>query len=75
MATTPKKPAAKTAASNNDAAFVRDLAEILDKAGLAELEYESDAVAIRLSRVTSAAVTAAPGAGSFATEAVEGVEG
>jgi len=59
MATTPKKPAAKTATSNNDAAFVRDLAEILDKAGLAELEYESDAVAIRLSRITSAAPVAA----------------
>ena len=59
MATTPKKPAEKTAAPNNDVAFVRDLAEILDRAGLAELEYESDAVAIRLSRVTSAAPVAA----------------
>ena len=60
MATTPKKPAEKTAAPNNDVAFVRDLAEILDRAGLAELEYESDAVAIRLSRVTAPVAAVAP---------------
>jgi len=61
MATTPKKSAAKTAAASNEAGFVKELANILDQAGLAELEYETEAVAIRLSRVTSAApVAAAP---------------
>ena len=61
MATTPKKSAAKTAAASNEASFVKELADILDKAGLAELEYETEAVAVRLSRVTSAApVAAAP---------------
>ena len=61
MATTPKKSAAKTAAISNEASFVKELADILDQAGLAELEYETKAVAIRLSRVTAAApVAAAP---------------
>ena len=61
MATTPKKSAAKTAATSNEASFVKELADILDQAGLAELEYETEAVAIRLSRVTGAApVAAAP---------------
>ena len=64
MATTPKKSAAKTAAASNEASFVKELADILDQAGLAELEYETEAVAIRLSRVTTAApvVAAAPAA-------------
>ena len=61
MATTPKKTTAKTAAASNEAGFVKELANILDQAGLAELEYETEAVAIRLSRVTAAApVAAAP---------------
>ena len=61
MVPTPKKSAAKTAAASNEASFVKELAGILDQAGLAELEYETDAVAIRLSRVTAAApVAAAP---------------
>ena len=61
MATTPKKSAAKTAATSNEASFVKELADILDQAGLAEIEYETEAVAIRLSRVTAAApVAAAP---------------
>ena len=47
MATTPKKSAAKTAAARNEASFVKELADILDQAGLAELEYETEAVAIR----------------------------
>lgn len=59
MATTPKKSAAKTAAASNEASFVKELANILDQAGLAELEYETEAVAIRLSRVTTAAPVAA----------------
>jgi len=58
MATTPKKSAARTAAASNEASFVKELADILDQAGLAELEYETEAVAIRLSRVTSAAPVA-----------------
>ena len=58
MATTPKKSAAKTAAANNESSFVKELADILDQAGLAELEYETEAVAIRLSRVTAAAPVA-----------------
>jgi acetyl-CoA carboxylase biotin carboxyl carrier protein len=62
MASTPKKSVAKTAAASNEAGFVKELAYILDQAGLAELEYETEAVAIRLSRVTAAApvATAAP---------------
>ena len=62
MATTPKKSVAKTTAASNEASFVEELANILDQAGLVELEYETEAVAIRLSRVTSAApvATAAP---------------
>ena len=61
MATTPKKSAAKTAATSNEASFVKELTDILDQAGLVELEYETEAVAIRLSRVTAAApVAAAP---------------
>ena len=59
MATTPKKLAAKTAAASNEASFVKELADILDQAGLVELEYETEAVAIRLSRVTAAAPVAA----------------
>jgi acetyl-CoA carboxylase biotin carboxyl carrier protein len=61
MATTPRKSAAKSATASNEASFVKELADILDQAGLAELEYETDAIAIRLSRVTAAApVVAAP---------------
>ena len=61
MATTPKKSATKTAAASNKASFVKELADILDQAGLAELEYETEVVAIRLSRViTAAPVAAAP---------------
>ena len=59
MATTPKKSAAKTAAASNEASFVKELADILDQTGLAELEYETDAVAIRLSRVAATAPVAA----------------
>jgi acetyl-CoA carboxylase biotin carboxyl carrier protein len=68
MATTPKKSAAKTTAAINEASFVKELAAILDQAGLSELEYETDAVAIRLSRVTVVApvVAAAPAAAPVA---------
>ena len=61
MATTPKNQRQKPPFTSNEASFVKELADILDQAGLAELEYETEAVAIRLSRVTAAApVAAAP---------------
>ena len=52
----------KTASPSSATRLVQELADILDKSGLAELEYETDAVAIRLSRITGAApvVAAAP---------------
>ena len=45
----------KTVSALPETKLVKELADILDKSGLAELEYETDAVAIRLSRVTDAA--------------------
>jgi acetyl-CoA carboxylase biotin carboxyl carrier protein len=71
MATTPKKSAAKTAAASNEASFVKELADILDQAGLAELEYETEAVAIRLSRVTAAAPVAAAAPAAIAEPVAE----
>ncbi|NBW04511.1 MAG: acetyl-CoA carboxylase biotin carboxyl carrier protein [Alphaproteobacteria bacterium] len=63
MATTPKTPAAKKVAAKNNVSaetkLVQDLADILDKAGLAELEYETETVAVRLSRVAGSAPVAA----------------
>ena len=50
----------KTASERSETKLVQELADILDKSGLAELEYETDAVAIRLSRVTGAAPVVAP---------------
>ena len=50
----------KTASARSETKLVQELADILDKSGLAELEYETDAVAIRLSRVTDAAPVVAP---------------
>ena len=50
----------KTASERSETKLVQALADILDKSGLAELEYETDAVAIRLSRVTGAAPVVAP---------------
>ena len=52
----------KTAIARSETKLVQELADILDKSGLAELEYETEVVAIRLSRVTGAApfATAAP---------------
>ena len=59
----------KTASARSETKLVQELADILDKSGLAELEYETDAVAIRLSRVTGAApvVGAAPAVSAPAT--------
>ena len=45
----------KTASARSGTKLVQELAEILDKSGLVELEYETDAVAIRLSRGTGTA--------------------
>ena len=53
MAKAPKNPVEPTTK------LVKALANILDDAGLAELEYETDEVAIRLSRVSGAAPVAA----------------
>jgi len=52
----------KSTSTRSETKLVQDLADILDKAGLAELEYETETVAIRLSRVSGAApvVAAAP---------------
>ena len=55
MATASKKPAAKKATLDDEARLVKDLADILNKAGLAELEYETETLAIRLSRVIGGA--------------------
>jgi len=46
-------------AGTGDTALVKALADILDEAGLAELEYETADLSVRLSRVASAS-TAAP---------------
>ena len=53
MATSPK------ASGPGDTALVKALADILDTAGLAELEYETADLSVRLSRVVGA-TTAAP---------------
>ena len=61
----------KTASAPSETKLVQELADILDKSGLAELEYETDAVAIRLSRVTGTApvLAAAPAASAPAAAA------
>ncbi|MCH1426746.1 MAG: acetyl-CoA carboxylase biotin carboxyl carrier protein, partial [Alphaproteobacteria bacterium] len=41
--------------TRSETKLVQELADILDQAGLAELEYETEAVAIRLSRVSNMA--------------------
>ncbi len=50
---------APKATNTPDTSLVKALADILDDAGLAELEYETDSVSVRLSRVTGAAPVAA----------------
>ena len=52
MAKAPKSSGA------SDTELVKALADILDEAGLAELEYETSDVSVRLSRVTGAAPVA-----------------
>ena len=55
-------PSSKSTSTRSETKLVQELAAILDQAGLAELEYETEAVAIRLSRVsnTAPAVAMAP---------------
>lgn len=55
-------PSSKSTSTRSETKLVQELADILDQAGLAELEYETEAVAIRLSRVsnTAPAVAMAP---------------
>ena len=43
-------PSSKSTSTRSETKLVQELADILDQAGLAELEYETEAVAIRLSR-------------------------
>jgi len=55
-------PSSKSTSARSETKLVQELADILDQAGLAELEYETEAVTIRLSRVgnTAPAVAVAP---------------
>ena len=55
-------PSSKSTSKRSETKLVQELADILDQAGLAELEYETEAVAIRLSRAsnTAPALTVAP---------------
>ena len=55
MATESKKPAAKKTTLNNEVRLVKDLADIMDKTGLAELEYKTETLALRLSRLSGVA--------------------
>jgi acetyl-CoA carboxylase biotin carboxyl carrier protein len=52
-------PSSKSTSARSETKLVQELADILDQAGLAELEYETETVAIRLSRVSGAAPTVA----------------
>jgi acetyl-CoA carboxylase biotin carboxyl carrier protein len=59
-------------AASSGSAFVQELADILENAGLVELEYETEEVSIRLSRASSVAapvMTAAPVAAPAAAPA------
>ena len=71
MATTPKKSAAKTAVANIEASFVKELADILDQAGLAELEYETEAAAPVAAAATVAAAPSAAVAPAIAEPVAE----
>ena len=59
MAPASKRSADRKSISDNQAKLVKDLADILDEASLTELEYETETVAIRLSRVDESASVAA----------------
>jgi acetyl-CoA carboxylase biotin carboxyl carrier protein len=67
MASESKKPSAKKAILDDEAKLVKHLADILDKANLTELEYKTETLAIRLSRLSAAPVPAVqPVAGAAA---------
>ena len=51
--------ASKSTSSKSETKLVKELADILGASGLAEIEYETEAVSIRLSRVTGAMPVAA----------------
>ena len=51
--------ASKSTSSKSETKLVKELADILDASGLVEIEYETEAVSIRLSRVTGAMPVAA----------------
>ena len=51
--------ASKSTSSKSETKLVKELADILDASGLAEIEYETEAVSIRLSHVTGAMPVAA----------------
>ena len=51
--------APKSTSSKSETKLVKELADILDASGLAELEYETEAVSIRLSRVAGSMPVAA----------------
>ena len=51
--------ASKSTSSKSETKLVKELADILDATGLAEIEYETEAVSIRLSRITGAMPVAA----------------
>ena len=53
---------APKASAGTDTALVKALADILDEAGLAELEYETDSVSVRLSRIAGQPAAVAPAA-------------
>ena len=54
MAIASKKLVVSKTPSNSEAEFVKELATILGEADLSELEYETDKLTIRLSRVSNA---------------------
>ena len=68
MAKAPKKDGV------DNTALVRALADILDDAGLAELEYETEDLSVRLSRVTGAAAPVAAVAAPVAAPAPAAAE-
>ena len=68
MAKAPKKDGV------DNTALVRALADILDDAGLAELEYETEDLSVRLSRVTGAAAPVAAVAAPVAAAAPAAAE-
>ena len=69
MASESKKPTAKRVKLDDEAKLVKNLADILEEAGLTELEYKTEALAIRLSRLCGAAVPVVqPVAGTAAAQ-------